>query len=178
MGYFMTTNLQTKFQKGDLVYFARNTDGFLEGDIAEILTATVTSVIISFKGQFINQWFNNSDFEKVAPDLEKPKFQKGDVVQFKDNTYGSSKGLRAIVLQATETNLIIERKGKFINRWFDHDEFELAPKHVDLDKEPSIKEDLSEALSENGFVMKALAVSLVGLHRLDKWMSKQEKKSA
>ncbi len=106
------------------------------------------------------------------------KFQKGDVVQFKGNTYGSSEGLRAIVLQATETNLIIERKGKFINRWFDHNEFELAPKHEEidnLDKEPSIKDDLAEALSEDGFVMKVLGVTLVGLHRLDRFMNKQEK---
>lgn len=109
------------------------------------------------------------------------KFNKGDVVQFLDNSYGSSKGLCAIVLLATETSVIIERKGKFINYWFDNSEFELAPKHEEidnLDKEPSIKDDLSEALSEEGFVMKFLRVTLVGLHRLDKWMNKQEKKSA
>lgn len=110
------------------------------------------------------------------------KFNKGDAVQFLDNSYGSSKGLRAVVLLATETSVIIERKGKFINYWFDNSEFELAPKYeaIDyeaIDKEPSIKDDLSEALSEESFVMKALGVTLVGLIRLDRWMSKQEKKS-
>lgn len=107
------------------------------------------------------------------------KFNKGDVVEFTGDTYGSSKGLRAIVLTATETSVIIERKGKFINYWFDNSEFELAPKHEEidnLDKEPSIKDDLSEALSEDGLVMKVLGITLVGIHRLDKWTSKQEKK--
>jgi hypothetical protein len=54
------------------------------------------------------------------------KFYPGDVVQFKDDIYGFSKGLRAIVLQSTHTSLVIERRGEFINQWFNNDEFQTA----------------------------------------------------
>ncbi len=96
-------------------------------------------------------------------------FNKGDTVQFKGDTYGSSKGLRAVVLQATGTSLIIERKGKFINRWFDANEFDLVPKVID--------DRVYHDTPEDTFTGEICRHALKLLMKVDDFLAKFEKKN-